>query len=411
MIKQITLGVILLLGIIACSNDKYNEAYLSNFKDEIKTIKRSKEKKGYFPGDSIPTIIGVMDKSLYKGSEVVLFEVDDFGGLEQLQNAVVNDGFFYFPDSIKRWGNIYDRSGNGENEPLHLAIEIRDPNNFKILDFFLEKDKKVELFSGVEQFRPIGGKFNTKKNEMDQKLEKYFLKIKKIQDKYGATSNEQEKKKLYDQIEKILKKRNSDMVSYLKQNMDNKLGQTSIFTWMGILEPQELYELIELIPDGNYKNSYPYERLNELAENMRNSEVGNNYTNLEGVDVNGDENSLEKYVKNNKLTLIDFWDTACGSCIDTAIELKKIYNEYHDKGFEIVGVSTENDNQFWKNSINQNELPWPQIYGDNQLSNIIFKNYSLMSTPFLVLVNQEGKIVARGVSIEELEKILQQNLK
>lgn len=112
----------------------------------------------------------------------------------------------------------------------------------------------------------------------------------------------------------------------------------------------------------------------------------------------GENISLETF--KGKYILLDFWETWCGYCIMALPKMKDIYRQYHPKGLEIVGVTTENEKQVAQ-LIQANHLPYLHAKGNKDLLN----KYGIMGRPGYVLIDKTGKIVAYN-DIAAIEKIL-----
>ena len=112
-----------------------------------------------------------------------------------------------------------------------------------------------------------------------------------------------------------------------------------------------------------------------------------------------------------KVVLVDFWASWCGPCRREMPNLVEAYKKYHNKGFEIVGVSLDRDAEVWKNGIEKLDITWPQMsdlkYWDCEGA----KLYAVSSIPHTVLIDGEGVILARGLHGEELQKQIAEALK
>jgi thiol-disulfide isomerase/thioredoxin len=93
-----------------------------------------------------------------------------------------------------------------------------------------------------------------------------------------------------------------------------------------------------------------------------------------------------------KVVLIDFWATWCGPCREELPNVKKAYAEFHDKGFEIVGVSFDNDIQTLQRFTASNDMPWPQFCDGGGWQNAINKDFGINAIPAMYLVDKKGML-------------------
>lgn len=144
------------------------------------------------------------------------------------------------------------------------------------------------------------------------------------------------------------------------------------------------------------------EPITKNIDGWRRSLPGKAFTDIEEPDPNGEMHKLSEYVGNGNYVLIDFWASWCGPCMREMPNVKALYEKYHAKGFDIVGLSFDRDKKAWLGAIDRMKLPW------HHLSDLAFwntkaaKTYGVMSIPFTLLVGPDGTIVAANLTGEDL---------
>ncbi len=147
----------------------------------------------------------------------------------------------------------------------------------------------------------------------------------------------------------------------------------------------------------------------KMLGSARRVNLPGNEMQIEGVTVDGQQFNWKSY--QGKVVLVDFWATWCGPCIAELPNVKKNYDLYHAKGFDVVGISLDTDRVKLEKFIEEKGLPWPCLFQDEAgWDHPLATYYGIMSIPAVILVNQEGKVVslnARGPELgEQLTKLL-----
>ncbi len=130
------------------------------------------------------------------------------------------------------------------------------------------------------------------------------------------------------------------------------------------------------------------------------------YENLKDItlpDINGKNHSLLEEVKKNPVTLIDFWASWCGPCMREMPNVKRVYDQYKNRGFNIIGLSLDNNGEAWKQAVSNMELTWLQLSDLKGWESAAAQLYNVQSIPFTMLVNDQGEIVQVNLRGETLE--------
>ncbi len=110
-----------------------------------------------------------------------------------------------------------------------------------------------------------------------------------------------------------------------------------------------------------------------------------------------------------KVVLVDFWATWCGPCVAELPHVLEAYTKMHDKGFEIVGISLDEDKGKLESFVKEKEIAWPQYFDGQGWKNAVSQKYGINSIPAMWLVDKKGNLVdmnARDGLAEKVEKAL-----
>ncbi|MEX0272741.1 MAG: peroxiredoxin family protein, partial [Flavobacteriaceae bacterium] len=134
----------------------------------------------------------------------------------------------------------------------------------------------------------------------------------------------------------------------------------------------------------------------------KSTSIGSKAPEFSGPNPDGKQISLAE-VK-GKATLIDFWAAWCRPCRAENPNVVKVYNKYHDKGLNVIGVSLDRNAEAWKKAIADDGLEWNHVSHVAYFEDPIAKLYNIDAIPAAFLLDENGVIVAknlRGPALEE----------
>jgi len=328
-------------------------------------------------------LIGKIDAK-YNGNPIMLFTFQQ-DTILSVDTTIINNGEFFFQGKEYLSDFSIVSTGNYPDKVISSKVIL----NKGIIHMDIESTKSVQ-----------GGELNDKLLVFQDSLQTLFEKQKSISEDSSRIKN--------------LKNIIAYMYDFSMGNRDNILGINSFNQNINFIAQVDssIFEKLCNVFDKERKSDQVKSYLEYRAKiAQRIQSVNKKYEDFEFQTPEGNTKKLSDYVGKSKYIYIDFWASWCKPCIAYMPRLKEVYEEYKDKGFEVIGISLDTDKKSWVKALNSIDVPWPQLCNFEGFQSKVANAYFLKGIPYGILLDKEGTIIETTLENNfELEKKLQELL-
>ncbi len=319
------------------------------------------------------------------------------GELKTLDSVLVSQGKFSFKDSV------------GMPEMYFLVFG----DNRHRVGLFLDNSQITfsANFDSLENATITGSKSHDEFKSYKDEILPFDNKMADLSKQYKAAS-EQKNEALMNQIDSSWEALDNDMNTFIK-NYIGTHNKSAVAPYILSrisygLEVNQLDSMLNLLDKSLDSSSYTI-NLKQRSEVLRKVEIGKQAPDFTLNDTTGNPITMSAF--KGKYLLIDFWAAWCGPCRRENPNNVKLYKDFKNKGFEILGVSFDRAREDWVAAIKKDGLSWPQVSDLKFWQSEAGKLYGVSSIPHTVLLDKDGIIIAKNLRGDELRAKIAELLK
>ena len=325
-------------------------------------------------------------------------------------------------DANGQWVYLYKPSGQGASDSVQIAngrftleravaedgliAHLVIPRSYNLSFIPEEGIIKADLAASGATGTPLNDEHTQKSKYRKGLIEEARAKLKSIRadknldDKAKEEAQEKVSDELYAKIKPLAE-------ADLKEHPNDAIGLIALQNLLG-MEDVNVAKAEALLQQAGDRLRAE-ESITKMVTRLRRVEAtqaGAQFVDFEGVDDANKAVRLSDYVGKGHYVLVDFWASWCGPCRREIGHLKKVRDAYTDKGLVILGTVVWDEMEDHLKAMKELEITWPQIFNKTEATEL----YGIAGIPQIILFNPAGKIVARDLRGEEINKLLDKAL-
>ncbi|NQY66421.1 MAG: AhpC/TSA family protein [Flavobacteriales bacterium] len=320
-------------------------------------------------------------------------------GFQTVRTAVLDDsGEFSFKFPVESIG--YYRIRIGQTHQIILIIDKEDNITVNGDLKTISKDYKIE-----------GSKNSILYKEFVMAFQKNLATTDSIKQAHNVIMQTTRDANQIMSLQKRFNEHAQNQLEQSKKFIDDNINEFVILSVIESLDPKknmDYFKKVEESARANFPNSpIAQDFINKIA-NLNRVAVGSTPPEIKMTDPMGNIISLSSL--KGKVVLVDFWASWCRPCRMESPNLVRLYNEYKPKGLEIYSVSLDKNKDSWIRAIQQDQLNWIHVSELAAWNTSVVKTYGFTGIPFMVLLDREGKIIAKNLRGAQLAQKLSEVL-
>ena len=337
------------------------------------------------------TIKGVED-----GKNVVLEKNSDSLGIVSIDTVQIKDGKFKFEGKVSDL-TMYSISIESVPSKSYVIIETGEIN-IEINKDSIFKNKISGTYNNEElmNFNAVGMKIEKKIQDFKTKNAARIQLAEQTKD--TAAMNQ-----LQTEFSAIQKEMEASTYKYVEEHPKSYVSALLIQSMFNVMEPdtKKITTYYNNL-DPELKKTSVGKKIAKKLEDFKSVNIGRMAPQFSAPAPDGTMVSLKQSM--GQLTIIDFWASWCGPCRRENPNMVKLYNDYHAKGLNIIGVSLDKPGQAdaWKEAIAKDGLLWPQVSNLKYFDDPIALQYGIKQIPTTYILNEFGTVVAKDLHGEKL---------
>jgi peroxiredoxin len=264
----------------------------------------------------------------------------------------------------------------------------------------------------LEQITVTGSKTHDEYNQVNNRIqeigEEYMALYQQARES-AAAGNEEQATQLMQQVEVLYESTNTMQADFVRNNPGSYAAPYFLSRVQYGMEVEELDKLVSAL-DPKLNEVPSIVALKERIEKLKTVAVGQIAPDFTMNDPDGNPVKFSEIYKKNEYTLLDFWAAWCGPCRQENPNIVAVYNDYKDKGFSVFGVSLDRDRDAWLKAIDDDNLTWDHVSDLAYWNNEAAQLYAVNSIPSSLIVDKNGRIVAKNKRGEELRETISELL-